>query len=256
MAAEPERRAAAGHGFTIALRGYKPTEVDQLVAELQARVDNLVAERDSLSEQKTVLASRLLSAIRRTNELGTQVKHLSASANSTDGLSQRIRVILELASSEANAMTAYAQEQLEQIKTSQAELDQRRAQLDVEQNHVLESARSEADKLRQQAIHAARAHRAEAEAESERLLSEATTMAAAVVRRAHSVASAGVDRLREHLLGELPRSLNAVIHDAVGQLPGPTEASIADDPAKAVVLPRQRQPQTDPQTEPAFDSAG
>jgi DivIVA domain-containing protein len=245
MAAEPERHTAGQHGFTVALRGYRPAEVDQVLAELRAQVDSLVADRDRLSEQKDQLASRLLAAIRRTDELGTQVKHLSASAGSADGLSERIRAILELASAEADAVTTQARELLEQAKTAQTELDHRRAQLDVERKQVLASARAEADQLRQEALQASSAHRAEAQAEAERILGEARTAATAAVDHAHRTAAADADRLREHLLAELPRRLNAIIDDAVGQLPGPAETTpTAADPAEAVVLPQQRQPQT------------
>jgi multidrug efflux pump subunit AcrA (membrane-fusion protein) len=92
----------------------------------------------------------LLSAIRRTNELDTRVKHLSASAESADGLSERVRVILELASAEVNAMTTQAGKLLEQAKTTQTELDHRQAQLDADQRQLLASARAEADQLREQ----------------------------------------------------------------------------------------------------------
>jgi cell division septum initiation protein DivIVA len=247
MAAEPHQPGAGQHGFTFALRGYKPSEVDQAIAELRAHVDGLVAEREILSEQKNQLASRLVSAIRRTNELDTQVKHLSASADSSDGLSERIRVILELAAAEAKDMTAQARELLEQAATSRTELDQRRVQLDAERHQVLTSAQTEADQLRREASDAASTHRSEAEAEVRRILEEARSTAAAVVERAHRTAAADVDRLREHILGELPSKLNAVISDAVARLHGPLEgASTSADPAEAVVLPQQRQPLADP----------
>ena len=206
-------------------------------------MDSLTADRDRLSEQKNQLASRLLSAIRRTNELDARVKHLSASAESADGLSERIRVILELASAEANAMTTQARKLLEQAKTSQTELDHRQAQLGAEEEQVLASARAEADQLRKQALEAATTRRAEAHAEAERILDGARTSAKEVVDQAHRAADADVDRLREYLLAELPRRVNAVIDDAVGQVPSrPEGAATAADGAESVVVPQQRQP--------------
>lgn len=246
MPGEPERRAAGQHGFTVALRGYRPTEVDHVLAELHAQVEMLAADRDKLSEQKGQLASRLLSALRQNAELGSQVKHLSASAGSADGLSGRIRVILELASAEATTVTAQARELLERNMTAQTELDHRRAQLDAEQKHLLASARAEADQLRQQALQVATAHRAETQVEAERILAEARIAATAVLDQAHRTAAADADRLRERLLAELPRTLNAVIDNAIGQLPGPAETTPASgSPTEAVALPQQRQPHTD-----------
>jgi F0F1-type ATP synthase membrane subunit b/b' len=196
-----------------------------------------------LSEQKNQLASRLLSAIRRTNELDTRVKHLSASAESADGLSERIRVILELASAEANAMTTQARKLLEQAKTSQTELDHRQAQLNAEEKQILASARAEADQLLKEALEAATARRAEAHAEAERILDEARTSAKEVADQAHRTAAADVDRLREYLLAELPQRVNAVIDDAVGQVASRPEGALtADDCTESVVVPQQRQP--------------
>jgi V/A-type H+-transporting ATPase subunit G/H len=246
MPAEPERRLADHHRFTIALRGYRPAEVDQALAELRDRVDSLAADRDQLSEQKNQLASRLLSAIRRTNELDTRVKRLSASADSADGLSERIRVILELAFAEANAMTTHARKLLEQATTSKTELDHRQAQLEADQQQILTSARAEADQLRMQALEAANARRAEAQVEAERILEEARTSAKEVVDDARRAARADVDRLREHLLAELPRQVIAVIDDAVGRLPiGVEGAATTNNSAESVVVPQQRQHQTD-----------
>jgi F0F1-type ATP synthase membrane subunit b/b' len=215
--------------------------VDQALAELRDRADSLAADRDRLCEQKNELASRLLAAVRKTNELDLRVKHLSASAASADGLSERIRVILGLASAEADAMTAEARKLLEQATTSQAELDRRRAEHDAEHQRVLAAARADAEHLRDEALEAANDRRAEAHAEAERILDEARTSAKAVVDEAHRAAAADVDRLREHLLAELPRRLNAVIDDAVERLPSRAEAA-ADDSAESVVVPRQRQP--------------
>jgi DivIVA domain-containing protein len=243
MPAERERRLADHHRFTIARRGYRPAEVDQALAEVRDRADSLAADRDRLSEQKNQLASRLLSAIRRTNELDTRVKRLSASADSADGLSERIRVILELACAEANAMTTHARNLLQHAKASKTELDHRQAQLEADQQQILASAQAEADQLRKQALEAASARRAEAQAEAERILDEARTSAKAVVDDAHRAAVADVDRLREHLLAELPRRVVAIIDDAVGQLPSAPEGSAtAYHSAESVVVPQQRQP--------------
>jgi len=226
MPAEPERRLAGHHRFTTAFRGYRTAEVDQALAELGERVDALAADRDRLAEQKNQLASRLLDAIRRTNELDARVKRLSASAASADGLSERIRVILELASAEAGSMTTRARDLLDQAASSRTELDRRQAQLDADRHRILASAQAEADQQREQALEAASAQRSVAQAEAERILDEA--------RRA---AADDADRLREHLLAELPRQVNAVIDDAIGRVPG--APATADDP---VVVPRQRQP--------------
>jgi V/A-type H+-transporting ATPase subunit G/H len=243
MPAEPERRTAGRHGFTIVLRGYRPTEVDDVLAELQAQSASLAADRDALSGQKAQLASRLLVAIRRIDELDTQVKHLSASAGSADGLSERIRVILELASAEANTMTAQARELLEQTKTTQTNLDHQRAQLGVERTQVLAAARAEADELRQQARQAATANRAETQAAAERILGDARTAATAVVDQAHRTAAADADRLRERLLAELPPTLNTIIDTAIGQLAAPAEVtSRTGDLTGTVAVPQQREP--------------
>jgi len=240
MPAEPERRVAGQHDFTVALRGYKPAEVDHVLAGLRARVNDLVGERNELAEQKNQLASQLLSAIRRTNELGRQVEHLSASAASTDGLSERIRVILELASEEASVITAQARDLLEEAKTSRSNADRRLVQAEAERTQLLDSARADADRLRQEAVQAAKAQHDEAQADAERILVEARTTAKTVVEEAHRTAAADVDRLRESLLAELPRKLNAVLEAALSRV----EGAASDDQPRGPVVPQQRQPQT------------
>jgi cell division septum initiation protein DivIVA len=243
MSAEPDRQPEPEHGFAIVLRGYRPVQVDQALAELRAQVGALGFDRDGLVGRNQQLAGRLASAIRRANALEAQVKHLSASAGSADGLSERVRTILELASDEANAMTARARELLEQTRTSRAELDHHLAELDAERNRVLAAAWTDADQARQRALSAASALRADAQAESDRILGEARTTAANVVAEAYRAAVADVDRLREHILAELPRSLNAVVNDAIRQLPRNTEEpSTISEAAAAVVVPEQRKP--------------
>jgi hypothetical protein len=64
-----------------------------------------------------------------------------------------------------------------------------------------------------------------------------------VVAEAYRAAVADVDRLREHILAELPRSLNAVVNDAMGQLlRNGEEPSTNSETAAAVVIPEQRKP--------------
>ena len=176
-------------------------------------------------------------------------RRVSAPAASADGLSERVRAILELAVDEANAIRAQASELLERTRASQVELDQRLAQLKGERHQV----RTDAEEARQQAASTLSALRADAEAECERILGEARTTAANVVADAHRAAAADVDRLREYLRMELQRSLDAVVNDAVGQLPRTIAgAPTVSDAAEAVVLPPQRVPQTGPlETMPA-----
>jgi DivIVA domain-containing protein len=263
MPAQSERHVAGVEGFPVTLRGYRATEVDQALAKLRDQVDSLAADRDRLTEEKNQLASRLLVAIRRSNELDTRVKHLSASAESADGLSERIRVILELASAEANSITTKARELLEQARAAQTELDRRRAELEAEEQQVLAAARAEAEELREQARKAASAGRAEAQAEVERIVDDAKASAKAVVDEgeqtaaavvdqarqaaatvvddARRTAAADIDRVREHLQVELPRRLGAVLDDATGFLPR-AEMPGEGDPGKPVPVPRPRQP--------------
>ena len=254
MPAESDRRPGRRHGFAVVRRGYEPAQVDQALAELQAQMDRLVADRERLLENNQQFAARLAAATGRANELEARVKHLSASAASADGLSERVRAILELATGEANALTAQANELLEQTRASHAEADHRLAQLEIERNQVLAAARTAAEQARQQAASTASALRGDAEAECERILHAAGTTAANVVADAHRAAAADVDRLREHLYAELPRSVDAVLNNAIGQLPRTLAgAPTVTDAAQAVVPPPQRIPQTGP-PEPAPES--
>jgi DivIVA domain-containing protein len=249
MPAETRQPIAGQHRFTVTFRGYKPAEVDQVVAELNDQVENLVGDLDRLSREKQQLSARLLSAINQANTLSAQVKHLSASAGSADGLSERIRAILGLASAEADTITAHATAILEQTKSSQADLDQRRARFDVERSQLIASAQAEAERMREEAQQAARAHRAETDTEAERILAEARTTARAAVEEAHRAAAADVDRLHEHLRATLPSALDAIIKDAIALLPSRVDgAPTADN--EAVVLPEQRRPVTKPTLTP------
>jgi DivIVA domain-containing protein len=250
MPAESDRPHGRRHGFAVVRRGYAPAQVDQALAQL----DGLVADRERLLENNQQFAARLAAATGRAHELEARMKHLSASAASADGLSERVRAILELATDEANALTAQANELLEQARASQAEADHRLAQLEIERSQVLAAARTAAEQARQQAASTASAVRADAEAERERILRAAGTTAANVVADAHRAAAADVDRLREHLHAELPRSVDAVLNDAIKQLPRTLAgAPTVTDAAESVVLPPQRAPQTGP-PEPAPDS--
>ena len=140
---------------------------------------------------------------------------------------------------------AQAGELLEQAKASQVELDHRRTQLEDERNHVLAAARTDAEQARQQAVNTASTLRADAKAECERILSEARTTAANVVADARRAAATDVKRLREHLLAELQHSLDAVLNEAIAQLPRTIAgAPTVSDDAEAEVLPSQRVPQT------------
>ncbi len=254
MPAEPAQQQEPQHGFTVVRRGYRPAQVNQAWAELRAQVDDLVIDRDELAGQNQQLAGRLASAIRRANALEAQVKHLSASAGSADGLSERVRVILGLASDEANAMTAHARALLKQTRASRAELDHQISQLDAERNRVLAAAETDANQARQQALNTASALHADAEAESDRILAAARTTAANVVADAYRAAATGVERLRGHILAELPRSLNAVVNDAIAQLPRKLEEPpTVSEAAAAVVIPEQREP---PQHEPLQAAPG
>jgi hypothetical protein len=60
-------------------------------------------------------------------------------------------------------------------QTPPTELDHRQVQMDAEQEQIPAFARAEADRLREQALEAAIARRAEAQAEAERILDEAKT---------------------------------------------------------------------------------
>lgn len=206
-------------------------------------MNDLVAERNELSDQKNQLASQLLSAIRRTNELGKQVQHLSSSAASTDGLSERIRVILELASEEAGAITAQATDLLEEAKTARATADRRLVQAAAEHSGLIASAQAEAGRLRQEAVQAAKAQHDAAQADAERILDEAEATAKAVVEEARRAAAAHVEQLRESLHAELPRKLNAVLDAALNRAEGASEDS--EPPGAVATQPRQSQALTE-----------
>ena len=111
---------------------------------------------------------------------------------------------------------------------------------------MLASARAEADQLRRQAQEAAESHRAETVAEAERILSEARTAAKALVEQARGTATADAERLRTHLHAQLPQAVQAVIDTALGRLACPAGASSdTTEQTEDVVIPQQRQPQTD-----------
>ncbi len=135
-------------GFRVVRRGYPPAEVDRALAELRAQVAALTADRDQLTVRYRLLADRLAAEIRRTADLDERAQRLSASPAGADGLGERVRLILQLASEEADAIVAQAGGLLAQARAAQQDLDRRRARVEAECRQLLAAVLAEAARLR------------------------------------------------------------------------------------------------------------
>ena len=223
-------------------RGYSPAQVDDYLRYLDTQILMLSADRDALIEQRDQLARRATRERGENDRLRRQLRSLAASPRSAEGLSGKLRVILELAVAEAaelrerargDARAVVARAEIEQRRAEQLRrrLEQDRDQLDAERAGMRrleaqaadERARIEHDfaaamaSRRAEALAAIEQKMAHSRAEADQLLARARVQADRVIAQARHTAaaltSAAADRnvAADRLLGEARAQAGRVI---------------------------------------------
>src|SRR5436189_127560 len=109
---------ASEPGFDLALRGYARGQVDRYVAQLEAEIAALTAEREEAYAQIQALATQ----VHHLQQEMTQLRHQTAADASVSfrHLGPRVEQILTLAEEQAEAIRASA---VQEIAGQRAELD-------------------------------------------------------------------------------------------------------------------------------------
>ncbi|HOF63209.1 MAG TPA: hypothetical protein PLL54_02805 [Dermatophilaceae bacterium] len=237
--------------FRSVLRGYEPTQVDQVFQELRAAVD---AARQEAAE-RTVEVSKLTSvheelrqhlAARDSEIASLHEAQRRAAAPTFADLGQRIGAILGLADEEATDLRATAERHAAQSRKSaeeaavatRSEADRYavdvRSKADAESARILEDARSKADEILDAADREASARREEAEAvfESQR------AKAAAAAADFETTLAHRRDKAAEEFtaaMGQHERSL-ASIQERAGALAAESQAAHESARAEAAAM--------------------
>jgi cell division septum initiation protein DivIVA len=159
------RSPAAGGEFSVTRRGYSPEQVDEYLRYLDAQILLLAADRDALVEHRDELVRQVEAECAETDRLRVQLRRLNASPHSTEDVSGRLCVMLELATEEVTELRARVGEEARGV--AQAEigrrrneqlrhrLDHERDQLATDQarmREMLAQARRETDRITVDAI--------------------------------------------------------------------------------------------------------
>src|SRR5882757_8857074 len=91
-------------------RGYSPGQVDEYLSYLDTQMLMLSADRDALVEHRDQLVRRVERERAEKERLREQLRGLGASPRSAEGVSRRLRVMLELAAEEVAGLREQAQE--------------------------------------------------------------------------------------------------------------------------------------------------
>jgi cell division septum initiation protein DivIVA len=224
--------ANSGGEFSVTRRGYNPVQVDEHLRYLHAQLSMLAADRDAMSDQCDRMLGDIGSARAETEQLRGRLRLLALHPLSAEGITERARLTLELATEEAELVREGAQREaralvdrasVEHMRNERERHRLERERADIASEHVqagqaLANAHQEADRIvgemsaardaseRELAASiAARWEEADAEAErtetthrveAERLLAQARQQAEHVISQARHVA-AGVTRSAE-----------------------------------------------------------
>jgi chromosome segregation ATPase len=105
----------------VARRGYRADQVDDYLRYLDAQVLMLAADRDALLEERARLACRLEEETAEKERLRARLHWLTHTPQSAEGISQRVRVMLELAGEEIAELRERARNEVRTI-LAQAEI--------------------------------------------------------------------------------------------------------------------------------------
>lgn len=152
--------------FKFAWRGYERGRVEGYVRAVEEEIRLLTADRDSAADTAEKLAVELDAVRRENNELRERLERASRSPIESDGLSERLLRMVELAHEEADEIVenarglaeqswAAAHEAAERLRSRYdrmlAELDERRRQMETEHRELMAKARADVEAMTKQA---------------------------------------------------------------------------------------------------------
>lgn len=214
----------SGGEFSVTRRGYNPAQVEEHLRYLHAQLSMLAADRDAMSDQSQRLSDEIEAVRAEDEQLRARMRLLALHPLSAEGITERARLTLELATEEAEVVREGAQREaralvdrasVEHLRNERERhrLERERAEIAAEHaeaSQALAAAHREADRIvaetsasrdsaeRQLAASiAARWEEAESEAqrseaenrtEAERLLARARQQAEHVISQARHVA--------------------------------------------------------------------
>ena len=163
---------ADGSDFTTELRGYKRSEVDEVIADLRGELIKASRDRQSALDELTVIKREL-------DELRATVEP-SAGASYAD-LGGRLEAVLRIAEEQSTRIISQADIDAERIiSAAKEEARTTRESLEADAQRALADAQSQATASREAAEEKAEALVAEATQTAERLVNEAIEEAASI----------------------------------------------------------------------------
>ncbi|MGC7098645.1 hypothetical protein ACPZ19_28575 [Amycolatopsis lurida] len=155
---------AENPNFGVVWRGYHRGQVEQCLDELRTELAEAVASHEAAVSQVEDLEKQVAVLLEDNQELQEALDRVCQTPIEPDGLTERLRHMMELARLEATEIraTAHAQRERDEQRRKQTELDFELAM----------SAR------RREALHRIEVQKAEAAAEVERILAEAQARSA------------------------------------------------------------------------------
>lgn len=221
--------------FTIAWRGYDREDVRRYVRDTAEHIRRLAAERDAALEHAGTLARRLDDAQVHNEKLRARLDRVCRQPVETDGLSERLLHMVDLAQAEAEEIVAKATTLAEETRARldaeerrwrderarrEADLEARRATLEAEHRELVQRVRDEA---RQAAERAERRRRE---------LDEAATRRRQTLERELTTALAALRVESERAIGEREQIARTEAERIVADAADQAAAMIAEATAR------------------------
>jgi cell division septum initiation protein DivIVA len=155
-------------GFDVVLRGYDRGQVQHYVQASETGLRLLTTDRDAAVRRAEDLARQVESQRREIADLRSRLDRICRAPVNTDGLTERLRRMVDLAREEAAEITATARAAAQQSWQSTqratdrlrercerlaAELDSRRQQMETEHRQLLQQTQAELRALTDRAEH-------------------------------------------------------------------------------------------------------
>ncbi len=190
--------------FAVVRRGWDRAEVGYHLERLRAQLQSIAADRDSTMKQAGQLAHELAAAERQlavarseTARVHDQLRRLTGPPENVEGMSERMRWMLQLARDEAEEIRRTAAAQAAEIvsraeearvrnESVRAEIDAERAAIESTREQLLAAAHDEANGIRRDA--ADEQARLDAESVSRRAKIEDEFAASIAARRSEQLA--------------------------------------------------------------------
>ncbi|SEF24590.1 DivIVA domain-containing protein [Amycolatopsis pretoriensis] len=113
--------------FALAVRGYDREQVDEHLADLHDEIRLLTLDRDAAVAKAETLLRHLESARAEAADLRVRLNRLASAPAEPDALGERVRLMLELARAEADAIVSTAHRRAAAVRDRATEAERRTA---------------------------------------------------------------------------------------------------------------------------------